>query len=136
MRLTTPLPVMGSEHCLQDLRAAVLRAVLHHGDDAAHAGDEIHGAAGALDHLARHHPVGEVAVAATSRPPRMDRSMCPPRIMAKESALEKKLLPGIAGDGLLAGVDEVGVDLSSAGERGRCRAGRSPTAGSRACHRG
>jgi hypothetical protein len=36
--------------------------------------------------------------------------MCPPRIIAKESALEKKLLPAMAGDGLLAGIDQIRVD--------------------------
>ncbi len=37
--------------------------------------------------------------------------MWPPRIIANESALEKKLEPGKRGDGLLAGVDEIRVDL-------------------------
>src|ERR1700761_5217792 len=48
-------------------------------------------------------------LSATSRPPRIDRSMWPPRIIAKESAL-KKARPRKSGDGLLAGVDEVGID--------------------------
>ena len=51
----------------QDLRRAVLGRVLHHHDHAAAAGDEIHRAAHALDHLAGDHPVREVA--ARARPP-------------------------------------------------------------------
>ena len=47
----------------------------------------------------------------------MARSMWPPRIMAKLSAEEKKLEPGQRRHGLLAGVDEVGIDLVLARER-------------------
>jgi hypothetical protein len=42
--------------------------------------------------------------------------MWPPRIIAKLSALRRSSAPA-AGDGLLAGVDEVGVDLVLGGER-------------------
>ena len=58
---TTLSPVSGSVHRLQQLRA-VLGGMLHHDDDALDAGDEIHRAAHALDHLAGDHPVGEIAV--------------------------------------------------------------------------
>ena len=95
--LTTALPVIGSVQSLEDLRAAVLARC---GPSATMTrrtpDDEIHRAAGALDHLARHHPVGEVAVLARPRGRRgSTRSMWPPRIIANESALEKKLEPGI-----------------------------------------
>ena len=46
---------------VQELRP-VLGDVLHHHDDALDAGDEVHRAAHALDHLAGDHPVGEIAV--------------------------------------------------------------------------
>ena len=71
---------------LQELVLAVLRGVLHHHDHALDAGDQVHRAAHALDHLAGDHPVGEVAVPATCIAPRIDRSMWPPRIIAKLSA--------------------------------------------------
>src|ERR1019366_6130922 len=48
-------------------------------------------------------PVPETCMA-----PRMARLIWPPRIIANESALEKKLLPG---------VDEVGIDLGVERER-------------------
>ena len=57
-------------------------------------------------------PFSETCIA-----PRMARSICPPRIMANESALEKKLVAGKRRDGLLAGVDEVGIDLALGRER-------------------
>ena len=50
---------------LQQLRRAGLLGVLHHHHDALDAGHQVHGPAHALDHLAGHHPVGEVAVLAT-----------------------------------------------------------------------
>src|SRR3546814_15859494 len=46
-----------------DLGIARLVAVAHHHDDALHARDQVHRAAHALDHLARHGPVGQVAIA-------------------------------------------------------------------------
>ena len=61
MRSTTALPVSGSVHSLQELRLAVLGGVVHDDDDALDPGDEVHGAAHALDQLAGDHPVGEVA---------------------------------------------------------------------------
>jgi hypothetical protein len=63
--------------------------VLHDHNDPLDAGDQVHAPAHALHHLAGDHPVGDVAVSLTSMAPRIDRSMCPPRIMAKLSALLK-----------------------------------------------
>ncbi len=60
--LTTFRPVNGSVQRLQNLVAAVPGRVLHRDDDPLGAGDEIHRAAHALDHLAGDHPVGEVAL--------------------------------------------------------------------------
>src|SRR5437870_3813012 len=44
----------------QNLWAAVFGDVFHHGNDAFHAGDKIHRAAGSLDHFSRNHPVRDV----------------------------------------------------------------------------
>ena len=73
---------------LQELRA-VLGGMLHHHDDALDAGDEIHRAAHALDHLAGDHPVGEIAVLRHLHGAEDRRSICPPRTMPKELAEEK-----------------------------------------------
>jgi hypothetical protein len=54
--------VRGSEHCVEDLGGAVLGRVIHDHHHALGAGDEIHRAAHALDHLAGDHPVREVAL--------------------------------------------------------------------------
>jgi hypothetical protein len=51
--------------------------------------DEVHRAAHALDHFAGDHPVGDVAGSESCMAPRMHMSMCPPRIMPKESELLK-----------------------------------------------
>ena len=48
--------------------------------------------------------------------PRMATLTWPPRIMPKDVAESKMLPPGEHGDGLLAGVDEVGVFLAFVGE--------------------
>src|ERR1700751_1960245 len=50
-------------------------------------------------------------LALTCMPPRMARSMWPPRIMAKLSAESKNDAPGRTGHGLLARVDQVGIEL-------------------------
>src|SRR3712207_7032891 len=48
-------------------RSLVLGRVLHHDHNLLHAGDEVHGPAHALHHLAGNHPVGEVAVLGEDR---------------------------------------------------------------------
>jgi hypothetical protein len=63
--------------------------VVHDHHDAAHARHEVHGAAHALHELAGDHPVGEVALLATSMAPRIAMAILPPRIMAKEVAESK-----------------------------------------------
>lgn len=60
MAETLPAAVSGS--VLEGLGAAVLGRVFHGDDDVLGAGDEVHRPAHARHHLARHHPVGEVAV--------------------------------------------------------------------------
>ena len=89
MRSTTPLPVSGRVHFGRIFELAVLGGVLHHHHHALDAGDQVHRAAHALDHLAGDHPVGEVAVLGTSIAPRIARSIWPPRIIAKRSGRPK-----------------------------------------------
>ena len=67
IRCTQRRPVRGSVHCVEDLRGAVLRRVLHGDDDPAGPGHEVHGAAHSLHHLAGDRPVGEVALAVDLR---------------------------------------------------------------------
>src|SRR5215218_2137657 len=71
--------------------------MLHQHLHPVHPGDQVHGAAHPLHHLAD----GVIQLArsplcATCSPLRVDRSMCPPRIMAKRSAELESLLVGSA----------------------------------------
>ncbi|GCC44544.1 hypothetical protein chiPu_0028512, partial [Chiloscyllium punctatum] len=96
---------------------AVLRGMLHHDDDALDAGDEVHGATHALHHLAGDHPVGEVAVlrhlhGAEDRQVDMAAAHHAERLGRGEIAGRGQLAHG-----LLAGVDEVGIDLVLVRER-------------------
>ena len=121
MRLTTPTPVSGSVHVGQDLevdRAVLLaRDVLHQDDDALDAGDEVHRPAHPLDHLARDHPVGEVALLADlhrAEDREIDLAAADHRervVRAEDRRARQRR------HGLLAGVDEVGVDLVLGRER-------------------
>ena len=99
IRLTTPTPVSGRLHSGQDLQVdravLLLGRVLHDDDHALDAGDEVHRAAHALDHLAGDHPVGEVAVSRHLHGAEDRRGRCGRRgSCAKLSADEKKLEPG------------------------------------------
>ena len=89
IRSTTFVPVSGSVQRVRILCPPSLRRVLHRDDHALGAGDQIHRAAHALDHLAGNHPVGEVAFLVDLSAPSTVTSMCPPRTIANESALLK-----------------------------------------------
>ncbi len=91
---------------------AVLGGMLHHHHDALDAGDQIHRAAHALDHLARNHPVGEVAVLrhlhrAEDRQVDMSAAHHAEGFGGREIAGRRQFAHR-----LLAGVDEVGVFLA------------------------
>src|ERR1043166_5948612 len=95
----------------------VLGGVLHHHDHLLDAGDEVHGAAHAFDHLARDHPVGEVAVlghlhGAEDRQVDVAAADHREAVGAGEIARGRQL-----GDGLFAGVDQVRVLLALERER-------------------
>src|SRR5678816_2527348 len=97
---------------LQHLRGAVLRGVLHQHHDPADTRDQVHGAAGTLDHLPRHHPVGEVAVfrdLETAEDGEVDVAAAD---HGEGVGAREKARAGDGGDGLLAGVDEVRIDLA------------------------
>src|SRR5690606_40973266 len=81
------------------------------------AGHQVHGAAHALDHLAGHHPIGEVAVLRhfhAAQDGQIDVSAANHReaVRGGEIRGHRQLR-----DGLLAGVDQVGVLLALPGER-------------------
>ena len=105
----------GERAFFQNLWAAVLGSVLHHCDHALYAGTRSIAPPGPFTILPGIIQLAISPLSVTSKAPRIARSMCPPRIIAKESALEKKAEPG-RGDGLLAGVDQVGIDLVFGGE--------------------
>ncbi len=106
-----PLPGQRQGAALQDLVAAVARGVLHRDDDAPGARHQIHGAAHALHHLAGDHPVGEVALLVhLERAQHGDVDV--PAAHHREGVRAAEVGgAGQLGDGLLAGVDEVGVHL-------------------------
>ena len=111
MRSTTPLPVSGSEHSFTIFGEPSLATCSMSTMRAAGAVHEVHRAAGALDHLAGDHPVGEVARGRDLHGAE-DRGVD----LAAADHAEARRRVEVRGtrqhrDGLLAGVDEVGVDL-------------------------
>ena len=95
---------------LDDLVRAVLGDVLHEHDDLLRAVDEVHRATHPLDHLPGDHPVGDVAGRGDLHRAE-DRGVDLPAADHPErrGRVEVRRAPA-HGDGLLAGVDEVGVD--------------------------
>ena len=96
---------------LLQLRIA-LGGMLHDDDDFLDAADEIHGAAHAFDHLAGDHPIGEVAVfrhlhGAEDGDIDVTAADHGERVSRIEIARGRQL-----GDGLLAGIDEIGIFLT------------------------
>src|SRR3954468_4357339 len=91
--------------------------MFHYHDDLLDPGDEVHRPAHALDHLAGHHPVGEVALLADLHAAE-HREIDMPAADHREAggAVEKAGLRKLA-DRLFAGVDEVGIYLVIIGER-------------------
>src|SRR5580698_556085 len=91
--------------------------MLHDDDDFLDAADQVHGAAHALDQLAGDHPVGHIAVlshlhGAHDGEVDMAAADHAERIRRVEIARGRQL-----GDGLLAGIDEIGIFVALVGER-------------------
>src|SRR6185436_10870244 len=102
---------------LKHLRGAVLRGVLHQHHDPADARDQVHRAAGALDHLPRHHPVGEVAVLRHLQAAEDGKVDVPAADHGEGVGAGEEARAGDRRDGLLAGVDEIRIDLALGRER-------------------
>src|SRR3546814_2033469 len=89
--------------------------MIHEHDDAPDACDEIHRAAHALHHLSRDHPVGDVAIFRDLHRTE-DRKIDVPAADHAETVGRGYIArAGELGDRLLAGIDDVGVDLGAAG---------------------
>src|SRR5690606_31202291 len=96
---------------LKNLRAAVLGVVLHQHHDALDAGDQIHRAAHALDHLAGDHPVSQIAFLRhlhRTQDRQVDMSATD---HGEGVGTVEETAPGQTGNSLLASVDKVRVDL-------------------------
>ncbi|KAG5718208.1 hypothetical protein E4T56_gene15747, partial [Termitomyces sp. T112] len=100
-----------------ELGAAILGAMLHHHDDLLDARDQIHSAAHALDHLARDHPVGDVAILGhfhRAKDGQVDMAATDHGKALRAVEIGRM---GQLADRLLARIDEVGVFLALIGER-------------------
>eukprot|EP01025_Chloroclados_australasicus_P040009 TRINITY_DN4164_c1_g1_i6.p1 TRINITY_DN4164_c1_g1~~TRINITY_DN4164_c1_g1_i6.p1 ORF type:complete len:316 (+),score=45.89 TRINITY_DN4164_c1_g1_i6:256-1203(+) len=101
---------------LDDLGLALLVGVLHGDDDLADAGDQVHRAAHALDHLAGDHPVGDIALLADFHGAQDAHVDVPASDHAEALGATEEAGAGAGGHRLLAGIDQVGVDLGLGGE--------------------
>ena len=100
-----------------DLGAAVLGGVFHHHDDLLDPGNQVHRPAHALDHLARDHPVGDVAVFGDfHRAEHGQIDLAAANHREAGGAVKIGRVRQLA-DGLLAGVDQIGIDLVLGRER-------------------
>ncbi len=100
----------------QNLWTAVFGSVLQHRDDAFHAGNEVHRAAGSFDHLAGNHPVRDVAaVGHFKRAENREIDVSAANLSERIGAREKRGARH-RGDGLFAGVDEIGVFFARLGK--------------------
>ena len=128
IRSTTPAAGQRQGARRTQLRRAVLGDVLHQHDDPPRAVHEVHRAAHALDHLAGDHPVGDVPArgdlhGAEDRDVDLAR-----RGSSRTRGRVEEARPRPDRDRLLAGVDQVGVDLVVRRVGGRPRGRRSRTA--------
>jgi hypothetical protein len=94
-----------------ELGAAVFGSVFHHHDDPLHPGDQIHRPAHALDHLARHHPVGDVAVFGDFHRAQHGQVDMPAADHRKAGGAVEIGGIGQFADRLLARVDQIGIDF-------------------------
>ncbi|MNF89542.1 hypothetical protein D3C84_720710 [compost metagenome] len=95
---------------------APLGAVLHQHHHPLDPGHQIHGAPHALDHLARDHPVREIPALGDLHGPEQGQVDVAAADHGKTLGAVEEAAAGQCGDGLLAGVDEIGIELLFAGE--------------------
>ena len=101
----------GQRALLQDLVAAVLRRVLHRDDDPFRAGHQVHRAAHPLHHLAGDHPVRQVALLVHLERAEHGQVDVPASHHRERVGAAEIGAAGRLGDRLLAGVDEIRIDL-------------------------
>ena len=95
----------------QQFRRAILGVVFHHNHHALNAGDQIHRPAHAFDHFTRHHPIGEITGFRDFHRPQ-DRQIDVPAADHRETIGRAEITGfGQFGDGLLARIDQVGIDF-------------------------
>src|SRR5665647_523585 len=107
--LDDPLAGQGQRALLNDLVGAVPGDVLHQDDDLLGAVDQVHRAAHALDHLARDHPVGDVAVCGDLHRTQDGGVDLATADHAEAGGRVEEGGTLAQGDGLLAGVDQVRI---------------------------
>ena len=108
---------MGSVHSFKIFGLPSFERVLHHRDDALHAGDEIHRAAGAFDHLAGDHPIRDVAFVGHFECAKNGEIDVAAANHREGIGAREKGRAGHRRDGLFAGIDQVGVDVLLGRER-------------------
>ena len=99
---------------LENLVSAVARRVLHGDHHPARARDEVHRAAHPLHHLAGDHPVGEVAFFVDLQRPKDGQVDVTAANHGKRIGAAEIAASGRFGDGLLTGVDQIGIDFTLA----------------------
>src|SRR5687767_6841095 len=90
--------------------------MFHDGHDAAYSGDQIHRSAHAFDHFTGNHPVGDVALVGylqCSEDRQVDMSAAN---HGKGGCRVEIAAAGQFGNGLLARIDEIGIDFVRIGE--------------------
>jgi len=90
--------------------------------------DEIHGAAHAFDHLPGHHPVRQIAGGGDLHAAEHSGVNMAAADHAERQGGVEECGTGDDGDGFLAGVDQVRINVVVGGDMGRCPGSRFPNA--------
>ncbi len=91
--------------------------MFHQHHDALDPGHQVHGAAHALDHLAGHHPVGQVTLGGHLHGTEHGQVDVPAADHRERIVTAEVAGAGARGHGLLAGIDQVGIQFRLGGER-------------------
>lgn len=107
----------GKRAVVQDLVLATLGDVLHgHNNTGAGAGNKIHGTTHTLDHLARNDPVGKISLGRDLEGAKNSQVNVRATDHGKGVVAREQGGTGQQSNGLLAGVDQIGVLLTGLGE--------------------